>query len=787
MSFEQTFGELFQGNPEAHYTWKPGEYNAISRGITEDDIKRHLSGTEPGLLSIPVLPSGLCHFACGDCDRHAEEDEPLDHAEVARKITEFGLPLLVTKSKSPKSGHVWLFFKDKDGFDCANARKLIEKYMKVLGISGEIEVFPKQESLKEDPVTHELQKGSGINLPYFGEMRHGFGKDGEDLAPTEFLVLAHQRQAFGKILRDRDLADNPIVDESQDRTDRPLPIEIIRNLHEKNLKSLQEANQQGHWNDTLNTTAFFAARAFAANALEGKEEDIKKAIRKAASAIDGWNERKMESTLESGWESGSHKPLKVQDKEKSRAEAPDKILAWLDEKLELPVEDVITYLAYHSQLAYETGDLREKCAKKLKIKKSTLDKLVYAQKAKFGENKQLSNVTFLSLDVWPEEVSGPQLLKDIAAYMRRFIFFTYKLDAEVAATWAIGSHVYMEFNIFPRLGVTSPLPECGKTTCLDVLEHLVLRAVRADNISTSIAFRIMEEYKPSLILDETDRYLKENPELIGILNSGHKKDGFVWRTEKINDRQVVSKFGVYGPLAYGMINFPEQTLFSRTIFVQLKRKPSDEFTEDFDKEENPVLIQELSILRHKIVRWTSDHREHLKACKPNTANLINRNRNNWRPLLKVAEVAGGDWTRLLFQGMTTDAPVSKKSDAERLLRDLQNIYYTRRVDRLSSAAIIADLIKQTDSQWARYHRGMVNIDQCELADLLGEFNITPKSLRYSGQLPLPTASKQEIERAKAAAKHFTQKRGYEARDLEPLYKMYLTDGPEEVDVSSEPY
>jgi hypothetical protein len=74
--------------------------------------------------------------------------------------------------------------------------------------------------------------------------------------------------------------------------------------------------------------------------------------------------------------------------------------------------------------------------------------------------------------------------------------------------------LYEEFNIFPRLGFTSPLPECGKLR-LSIYWNTSLRATRSDNLRTAVAFRIMEEYRPSLLLDELDTFIHENIEMIG--------------------------------------------------------------------------------------------------------------------------------------------------------------------------------------------------------------------------------------------------------------------------------
>src|ERR1035437_8802723 len=84
------FASLFSGNPNTHYIRDAaGEYSRVDSGITLADIERHLGGSAPGLLSIPIMPGeGLCHFYAIDADRHLETDVPIDHVALALRITE---------------------------------------------------------------------------------------------------------------------------------------------------------------------------------------------------------------------------------------------------------------------------------------------------------------------------------------------------------------------------------------------------------------------------------------------------------------------------------------------------------------------------------------------------------------------------------------------------------------------------------------------------------------------------------------------------------------------------
>ena len=784
MTSAEQFWRLFEDRAGASYDYDPNrsglKYLAVNHGLTLLDIERHLAGRLPSVLSIPILPTGLCHFACGDCDRHGAADAAIDFAAVARRIAELGLPLIITRSKSPKSCHIWLFFLEADGFSAATARRLIQHYMHVLGIDGSIEIFPKQETLKPDQI------GSGINLPFFGETRTALGKDGQELSLEEFLVLAHERASFGVKLAERDLADSASghVPSSEKRS--PLPASAIRAAHAKHLAALRESNTQGGWNNALNRCTWYAGAAFAAGVLDGSAEDIQVAIRGAASAIDGWNERLMERTIERVWEEGMAEPLEVLDAGKKHDEALERLTTWL--YCELKRDDGRTWDDIYSDLALMTAEeyatMRKDAAKQLDIQVSDLDDFVSKRRPKraAGEDEDAAYQSIVALfkpsEPWTEPVDGAELLADISRTLRRFIVFREMYDSDVMATWCVGTHVYMEFNIFSRFGFTSALPDSGKTTCLDCAEHLCHKAIRGDSITSSIFFRVQDAHHPTWLLDELDTFIHENPELIGMLNSGHRQGGYAWRNRTNADGSVTpERFATYGALAYAMLGHPPATLFSRTVMLRLESKNAEQIVEDFNPDEFPEQGETMTVLRRKIARWAEDHKAEIKAAQPDTGKLNNRKRNNWRALLKIGMVAGGTWTEKLLTAAGSPPLPTKKTVQEKFLRDIRNIFHTRNVDKIPTEVLIADLLMQRDSGWNRFHNGREPLDAADLAAIAIDFGIEPKPFWLSADLQLKLF---QVKDGKGQTK-----RGYTLESFQRFIETSLTGGPEEVELARE--
>src|SRR6267142_2216776 len=111
--------------------------------------------------------------------------------------------------------------------------------------------------------------------------------------------------------------------------------------------------------------------------------------------------------------------------------------------------------------------------------------------------------------------------------------------AETLVFWILHMYAFELRDVSTYLGVESPEKRCGKTTLLSVLNRLVNRPVAAVNISLSAFFRVIEEMRPTLLIDEADTFLRGNDEIRGILNAGYTRDtAYVVRVTQADPNQV---------------------------------------------------------------------------------------------------------------------------------------------------------------------------------------------------------------------------------------------------------
>lgn len=335
-------------------------------------------------------------------------------------------------------------------------------------------------------------------------------------------------------------------------------------------------------------------------------------------------------------------------------------------------------------------------------------------------------VAFRDPEPWPAPVEGAELLVKLVLTVCRYVALPGSA-ATAVALWIVFTYVIAAMQVAPILALTSPEKRCGKTTLLTLLRALVPRGLFASNISSASLFRTVEKYTPTLLVDEADTFLKEREELRGILNSGHFRAGAtVVRT--VGDDHEPRTFSTWCPKAIALIGKLPDTVADRSIVLPLRRRSHDERIERFRLDR---LGAELEPLKQQAARWAKDHVDELRDADPGVpGELHDRAADNWRPLLAIADVAGGPWPERARRAAVTLSDDTEAEDAAgvQLLADLRELFDERRTDRLASADIVEALGQREDRPWCEWSKGRP-ITARQVAKLLRPFGIRPKQYR----------------------------------------------------------
>lgn len=382
----------------------------------------------------------------------------------------------------------------------------------------------------------------------------------------------------------------------------------------------------------------------------------------------------------------------------------------------------IARLAGLDLLDYERE--RKAAAKKLGLRPTALDQMVNRTR-KADDSSQ--GIAFDNIEVWPEPVDGDALLLDLCQVLRRHLILP-EGAAETMALWAVHAHAHDAAYVSPFLTLTSPEKRCGKTTALLMLHRLVPRPAMAASITPSVLFRMIDKYSPTLLIDEADNFIGDNDELRGLLNAGHTRTTAVcWRSVPVGDGFDVQQFSTWGPKAIALIGRMRDTLEDRSIAVPMRRRRPDEKVEQFRADRDLGLGK----LARQAARWAVDHLEQLKLHDPQVpAGLHDRAADNWRPLLNVADLAGGEWpeTARRVALILSGADDNEDSIGVMLLRDIAGIFDAKRLDRISSGELVDALIEMEERPWPEFRRGKP-ITQRQVASLLKGYKIAPAVIR----------------------------------------------------------
>jgi putative DNA primase/helicase len=176
---------------------------------------------------------------------------------------------------------------------------------------------------------------------------------------------------------------------------------------------------------------------------------------------------------------------------------------------------------------HEYDRCRRAEAKRLAVRTTTLDDAVkLARPREAASEGQGEALDFEDPEPWPEPVDGAQLLDALASFLGDHLALRPH-DGHKIALWIVHTYAFEAGFISPRLAITSATKRCGKSTLVDILSALCSRALTADSLTVASTFRAVAVAQPTLLIDEADTFLKDNDELRGILNSGHKANGSV--------------------------------------------------------------------------------------------------------------------------------------------------------------------------------------------------------------------------------------------------------------------
>ncbi len=201
-----------------------------------------------------------------------------------------------------------------------------------------------------------------------------------------------------------------------------------------------------------------------------------------------------------------------------------------------------------------------------------------------------------------------ELDKEIKTYIRKWLDIPD--DVLQFALWNIKrSWVFDRFhtlNYLRALGDTG----MGKTRFLDTLGYIHYKPIATSGATTSAPiFRIIEKWKPTLIMDEAD-FAKsdEAQDIIKIINLGYEKGKFIMRCDQ-NDASKINMFDAYCPKILATRKaFQDKATESRCITQVMKGTNRQDVPLNLNKD----FFDTTQKLRNKLLMWRFKNYHNIK-------------------------------------------------------------------------------------------------------------------------------------------------------------------------------
>src|SRR5262245_6656846 len=332
------------------------------------------------------------------------------------------------------------------------------------------------------------------------------------------------------------------------------------------------------------------------------------------------------------------------------------------------------------------------------------------------------------------------LLDAMHRFVGKFVVYPSAAGHDAHVLWIAHTHVMEAWESTPRLAFLSPEPESGKTRALEISELLVPNAVEAVNVTPAYLFRKVgdDEAKPTILYDEIDTVFgpkaKENEEIRGLLNAGHRRGAVAGRCVVRGKNVTTEEISAYCAVALAGIGWVPDTILTRSVINRMCRRAPNEKVTAFRRR---VHAPEGHALRDRLAAWAGKAVDAMAAARPDMPpGIEDRNADVWEPLLAIADAAGGDWPQRARDAAV--ALVGAARDIEpslgiRLLIDTKTVFDHTRADALPTTVLLKALVDLPESPWGDL-KGKAITDR-SLARRLHQYGIKPKVVRVGENTP----------------------------------------------------
>lgn len=312
---------------------------------------------------------------------------------------------------------------------------------------------------------------------------------------------------------------------------------------------------------------------------------------------------------------------------------------------------------------------------------------------------------------WPRPVDGAELLDEIVGGLNMLFEIPDAKHINTAALWILCNRLLDASQRTAELCIGSPPRPHGYVSLAAIICFLYGRPV---TITWPLFYtKGLMGNRPVRRAEKGDAYLNADTIPGGISKNNSTKP-------RLNDFHASQTKDF--ALTDQVIRREKMRLEDRVLAIHL-------WTQSL-KEDDLPWWKNFPDQPRKLLRWAMDNQEALATVKPTIpAGIHGHTRDDWRPLLAVAEVVGGAWPEAARNAAEYHAVPFRKSTLVRmLLADLQTVYANVRHDFVSTDQLVSALSNMDERPWRKY-AGAGCIRKVTVAAILRPLGIQPRLVK----------------------------------------------------------
>ena len=158
------------------------------------------------------------------------------------------------------------------------------------------------------------------------------------------------------------------------------------------------------------------------------------------------------------------------------------------------------------------------------------------------------------------------VIEEVENYLNSFVVFTNPLHPLALSLFAALTHCWEDcFSTVPFVVITAVGDTMGKSVLMETLESICHNPYTGANLTLAAIYRVINDTRPTLFLDETEELGRANPEFRALINDSNRRGAKTTRAHGLG----YVEYRTFCPKVFALIGDTYQTLRVRSLNFEM--------------------------------------------------------------------------------------------------------------------------------------------------------------------------------------------------------------------------